>query len=489
MTTLAPVEFHQKCLKCNQLNASENYTCSCSDEPWTKEYRMLDVSYSLSPAQETLAAEALRQYDLNHPLGILQYVFVPHNEHLKAIDLKIGLTPFIPLNKLSESYGAEIFLKNEGDNLSGCFKDRETMMAALHSISIGKKKAVIYSSGNAAASAALFAAHLGFGLITCVGGNTYDEKINYIRARGSHVIRIGDEHTSFEEGYRLFAKMNRLGVFAQHGFDNWSVRNPYRILGDKTTAIEIIKQYEQHTGQTGAVPEYVVVPTGNGSCLTGIWRGFKELRRFGIIDSQPKMVSAAIKNASPVYKAWKKNITNRPAVCDLDQVTEKEKEMGSIILAEEGYDSVEATKAVIESGGLAMEITNGEIRAALIDLMSQETDIVLKHKVLPEPASLVTLAAIKKMQQQGVVSGSSAVVALLSGHGAKAQKLLHKMLRDHPDLQLVMDRIVDNRRSSARDFKGARTGTLLEVGTDLQEVKDAFTQLNQEIHAENILTV
>ncbi len=471
------MQFYQKCLKCNRINAAENYTCTCDEAEWTKEYRMIDVTYQLSPEEKARAVQSYQHYDLNDPRGILQYFFTPHWGQAGQIDLQVGLTPFFSLDHLSESYGPMICLKNEGENPSGCFKDRETVMAALHSLAKHKKKAVIYSSGNAAASASLFAAGLGFQLITCVAGDTYPEKVEYIRKKGSAVIRIGDEHTNYEEGYRLFAQLNDQGFFVENGFDNWSVRNPYRILGDKTTALEIVKQYRKTTGNTTAVPDYVVVATGNGSCLAGIWRGFTELKRLGIIEQCPKMVSAAIKNASPIYEAVQRRQTSRPVICNLDNVPESEKEIGSTILAEEGYDSVEATKAVLESGGLAMQVSRKEIKGALIDLMEQEEALALKQELLPEPASLVTLAAIKKMGKQKIVDRRSSAVAVISGHGAKAKKLLLKMLKKRPELQQTMQTIIQRRKSRRKPYIAPNKGRLINVEADIWELQNAFHEL------------
>lgn len=488
MTNITP-RFFQSCLQCNQSNYSQNYTCHCTDKPWAKEHRTVDVWYTLTPSEKKRAAMAIRNYDMEHPSGILQYVLTPHPEYRQKINLKIGLTPFIPLQHLGQMYGADLFLKDEGDNPGGSFKDRETAMAALHSLATGQKKAVIYSSGNAAASASLLAAHLGFRLITCVAGNTYPEKVNYIRQRGSDVILIGDSNTTFEEGYRLFAELNDDKTFVKNGFDNWSVRNPYRVIGDKTSAIEIMKQYEKETDVPGAVPEFVVVPTGNGSCLTGIWKGFKELKQLGIINRLPKMVSAAIKNASPVYKAWKEQIINRPAVCDLDLVSESDKQIGSTIVAEEGYDSMEATKALIESGGLAIEVSKKELRKALVDLLNREQDAVLHQHVLPEPASLATLAAIKTMKSREDISGRFSAVAFVSGHGVKAKDLLMKMLNGQPALQNVMNQIIQNRNDTRKPQTAAQQGELIYVSRETGALKNTFRQLTHSIHDKSIFSV
>ncbi len=472
------MRFYQACLKCGKLVSANNYTCTCGAEPWTKEYRILDVKCQLLEKERKAAVAAFKDFDLDHQKGILQYFFTPHSEFTDCVKLKVGLTSFFELPQLGAAFDARVFIKNEGDNPSGCFKDRETLMAALHSLAEGKRQIVIYSSGNAAASAALFADRLGLKLITCVAGDTYPEKIDYIQQRGAAVIRIGTKKTSFEEGYRLFAQLNEECFFVGKGFDNWSVRNPYRVIGDKTTAIEIVKQFRSQTGHMTGVPDYVVVSTGNGSCLAGIWRGFKELLNLGVIDRTPRMVSAAIKNASPVFKAYQKKLTGRPAVCTLEGVPEEDKEIGSIILAEEGYDSMEATKALFESGGLAVEVRKSGMRRALIDLLEKDQRTAIERRLLPEPASLVTLAAIKKMRQSNILHKSSTAVALISGHGAKARQLLMKMLRLRPRLQKVMQNIIDEYELDSNFPVASKKGQLVTVGLDLKKLRDAFTALS-----------
>lgn len=481
------MRFIQKCLKCNQIIKNDNYTCQCTDTNWRQEYRMMDINYRMTPSEKKEAIRSLEHYKMGDPQGILQYYFTPNREHAGEVKLKVGLTPFIELGHLSKKYDTGIYLKNEGANPSGCFKDRETLMAALHSKSLKKQKAVIYSSGNAAASAALFAAHLDFKLITCVAGDTYPEKINYIRERGSDVIVIGGPQTNYEEGYRLFAKLNSKGFFTENDFDNWSVRNPFRALGDKTTAIEIVKQYSEKVGEPWQVPDFVVVPTGNGSCLAGIWRGFKELKKLGVIEELPRMVSAAIKNASPVYKAFEHKMIHRPAICDLSDVDPRDMEIGSIILAEEGYDSVEATRALIESNGLAVEVNKRDIRNSLVDMLENERSELTERNLIPEPASLVTIAAIEKMRSKNILSDSSRTVALISGHGAKAKDLLMKLLIEKPDLQQLTEQIIEARKKDQKDYTNGKTGKLIKVNKSAEELEEAFRTLNSSLH-ESILS-
>lgn len=299
------IHSEKKCLYCGLINNSINYTCGCNDEEWFNEYRILDVKQILT--KEGL--EALRQsfcrYRFDHPDGIIQYAGIPFREYYPKELEPVGMTPLYHLKHLSVQYGVQTYIKNEGHNPSGCFKDRETLLALLNTRRRGLRHAVIYSSGNAAASAAIFAQKLNMQLITFVAGDTYPEKIEFIQEHGSDVIVVGDEHTNFETGFRLFAEINAKEVFAQNSFDNWSVRNPYRVHGDKTTALEILKQLNDNSIVIN-VPDYVIVPTANGSCLAGIWKGFLELKEAGVIKKLPKMVSAGIIHANPVSQAVKK---------------------------------------------------------------------------------------------------------------------------------------------------------------------------------------
>lgn len=222
-------------------------------------------------------------------------------------------------------------------------------------------------------------------LINFVPGDTYAEKITYIQKCGSDVVVLGKASTSFEEGFRLFVGLNEANVFEEAGFDNWAVRNPYRVQGDKTTAVEIARQLESQMHEP--IPDVVIVPSANGSNLAGIWEGFNELKHLGITDKLPRMVVAGIANANPICKAVRMQEQDVPVACDLSGLQEQDAKIGSIIVAEEGYDSVEAAKAVLESGGTAVEVGTHNIRKVMVRFLHRERRLALKHGVLPEPAS------------------------------------------------------------------------------------------------------
>ncbi len=472
------MDFQLKCMFCDSDYSLPDYCCDCKDKSWARRYRSLDVKIDAS-RYKSAAASSFADYNFKNEAGMLQYQLLPHLT--QNCDKTIGLTPLHYLSNFNFGPGY-IFMKDEGQNPSGCFKDRESMMCLLNSKAEKLENAVIYSSGNAAASAAVMVEGSNRQLITFVPGDTYPEKIEYIRNHGSDVIVIGDENTSFEEGYRLFSDINAERIFADSNFDNWSVRNPFRVQGDKTIAVEIVKQLSQHKGRA-KVPDYVVVPTANGSCLAGIWKGFVELYETGIIDKLPKMVSAGIKNASPVYKAVQQNKTDKPARCDLSKTDKDDAEVGSIILAEEGYDSIEAAKAVIESNGLAVELHASDIQKSLIEFLEKESKLALKYNILPEPASLTSLAALEKTENNVSFAGQNIFVAISTGHGLKAQQKIEELLSEKPNLQLPVRKIVAEREKNMTDA-GAQNGRVASARADSASVLESFFKLQNSFKDE-----
>ncbi len=468
------MEIQKRCLLCGEENDSLNYTCSCSTQPWAKEYRTLEVCLSLNASERKSIIQSTLNYQFDHPLGMLQYGGLPHRKQAPPDLDPVGMTGFHPLRHFGETAPGTIYVKNEGDNPSGCFKDRETLMCLLHMRSRDRHKAVIYSSGNAAASAAFFARQAGFSLVTFVAGDTYHEKIDYIQKQGSDVIVMGDESTNFEEGYRTFAKLNARGLFARQGYDNWSVRNPFRIHGDKATALEIVLQLGR---QKPEVPDYVIVPTANGCNLAGIWKGFKELNDLGLIDRLPRMVAAGVRHANPVAKAVSRRQVDVPQQCDLSPLDEDDHIIGSTIIAEEGYDSIQAAKAVLESDGFAVGITRQEVAKTLIHFLEKESDLALRESILPEPASLIALTAARKVQERKTSQEDHRIVSIITGHGLKAKSPLDELLNNRPELRKRTERLIQQKKQKT-NATSMEKGHCFHVNASVRTIRPLFNHLN-----------
>lgn len=465
------------CKLCHQPNHSLNYTCNCQKPGWANAYRTL--YHKITPDEiSELASDSFREYSFFNPRGMLQHKTLPVNSIAKNDYPTVGLTPLYELENLSQYYGAEIYLKDEGHNPSGCFKDRETVMCLQNSINKNITKATIFSSGNAAASAAYFTKRAGHKLITFVSGDTYPEKIDFIRRHGADVVVIGDQQTGFEDGYEIYSNLNAKNVFADQHYDNWSVNNPYRTEGDKTIALEIIKQFS--TDKKGThVPEYVIVPTANGSCLAGVWKGFKELHQAEVILRLPRMISVGIKNANPVAKAVAAEATEHPLSCDLSKTDEQDLEVGSVIVASEGYDSMEAAKAVLDSGGRAIELRRSDIQRALVEFLALEENLAIDNNILPEPAGLTSLAAIRKLKNKNSFSFSDCLVSIATGDGLKAEEMLCSLLSERPVLLQKVKHILNSKRRRENRLIAAK-GKKIKAEANTDSVIQSFSQLQQQ---------
>lgn len=467
------MNFTALCRYCHNESNSPSYTCSCKTDPWISAYRTLYIEAKAEDLHDH-GSESFHNYSLNHCRGMLQHTLLPNRDLATDPYPTVGLTPLYQLDNLSRHHGAAVHIKKEGDNPSGCFKDRETMMCLLNSKDRGNNKAVIYSSGNAAASAAYFSKRADHDLVAFVPGDTYTEKIHYIRNHSADVIVIGNNNTGFEDGYELFSRLNREGIFDDRGYDNWSVCNPYRVEGDKTMAIEIVKQLSEK--DTISVPDFVLVPTANGSCLAGIWKGFKELYNGGLISELPKMVSVGIDHANPVAKSVRLNETVRPVQCTPSQTKRDEVEVGSIIVAEKGYDSMEAAEAVIESGGEAMELYPSDIQEALVNFLELEGPSALEHHLLPEPAGLTSLAGIDRLLQNNDISSSDTLVSIATGDGLKAKRKLHSLITHRADLQEKVNQIMA-RKERLTSTNGTKPGKKINIPNNLEEIRSSFLEL------------
>lgn len=476
MTLLkTPLRYKTVCLYCGENFTSTNYNCNCSDRQWQKEYRTLTLEFDYQTQDIERIKKSFENYDLTHDLGMLQYKALPGLTFAKGNELTVGNTQLLPLQNLAGLLKSKTYIKVEGHNPSGCFKDRETMMCLLNSRKLGLESAVIYSSGNAAASAAVFAQHHQLHLVTFVSGDTYREKIDFITERGADVIVIGDDNTNFEEGYRIFCQINANNHFIKAGYDNWAVTNPYRTQGDKTTAVEIIRQLSQGH-KILKVPDYVVIPTANGSCMAGVYKGFKELFDLGVINSIPKMISVGIQNANPVAQAVLKQQYQTPESCDLSRVKAADAKIGSTILAEEGYDSIQAARAVEQTNGLALELTRNDIEEFYLLLLDKEADLMQEENILPEPASILSIAAVKKLAQQRTLNENDVVVSIVTGSGVKARRKINEIMSDQPEALKIVEQILIEKKKNQYP-KEKNKGREIRVSSQRKEVIAAFNKL------------
>jgi threonine synthase len=172
--------------------------------------------------------------------------------------------------------------------------------------------------------------------------------------------------------------------------------------GDKTEAYEIYKGLME-------IPDWVVVPTGNGSNLAGIWKGFKEMHDLGVTNKLPKLICVQVKGGDPIAKAFEQKkdssirVENPP-----DSIAEG-------IVAKDCYDATKALRALKESNGITVAVDDLEV----IEYMEM---LAGKEGVFVEPTSATTLAAVGKLRETYAIDKSDKIVCVLTGSGLKATK-------------------------------------------------------------------
>jgi threonine synthase len=305
--------------------------------------------------------------------------FLPVSEATPVVTLQEGGTPLLPASRLSERVGAAVWLKVEGANPTGSFKDRGMTVAISKALEEGAKAVVCGSTGNTSASAAAYAARAG---LTCAvlipEGYIALGKLAQALIHGARVLQI---RANFDVALDI---VRRLGDSAPVTVVN-SI-NPYRIEGQKTGAFEIVDVL-------GDAPHFHCIPVGNAGNITAYWKGYREYQDAGRASRLPRMLGFQAAGAAPIVEG--RPIDNPETVATAIRIGRPASWYG-------------ATAAAAESGGGIAAVTDDEILAAYRYLAQAES-------VFCEPASAASVAGLLKT---GVPPGST-VVCVLTGHGLK----------------------------------------------------------------------
>jgi len=305
--------------------------------------------------------------------------FLPVTDATPIVTLFEGATPLLPAPRLSERVGAEVFLKYEGLNPTGSFKDRGMTLAITKAVEEGAKAVVCASTGNTSASAAAYAARAGLQCVVLVPeGRIALGKMAQALAHGAQVVQI---RGNFDQALTI---VRELGDSAPVTVVN-SV-NPFRIDGQKTGAFEVVDAL-------GDAPDYHCIPVGNAGNITAYWKGYLEYKAAGLATRLPALLGFQAAGAAPIV---------------LGHVVDEPDTIATAIRIGNPASWFGATAAASESGGSITAVTDEEILAAYRYLAAEES-------VFCEPASAASVAGLIAV---GVPAGST-VVCVLTGHGLK----------------------------------------------------------------------
>ena len=307
-----------------------------------------------------------------------------------AVSLGEGNTPLVRSVNLRGAERVELYIKNEGQNPTGSFKDRGLSVAVSNAKVIKARTLICASTGNTSASASAYAARANMNSVVLVpSGKIASGKLMQAVAHGAKVVRV---QGNFDDSMKMVLDMvkERKDLYLVNS------ANPFRIEGQKTAAYEVF-------WQLGEVPDYVVLPVGNAGNISAYWKGFAEMLRWGITERAPKMIGVQASGAAPIADAFMKS---REKIEPLDSP----ETVASAIRIGNPISWRKAIRAVKESNGLFVTVTDAQIQEAQKELAQGEGLFV-------EPASAAPVAAMK-MMVDGIERGAR-VVCVATGNGLK----------------------------------------------------------------------
>ncbi len=311
--------------------------------------------------------------------------FLPVHDGMRIISLAEGNTPLIRLQNICKKLDqdVDIYVKFEGLNPTGSFKDRGMTMAVTQAVNEGSQAIICASTGNTSASAAAYAARAGIKAVVLIPeGKIALGKLAQAMMHGAHVIQI---QGNFDDGMRLVKE-----VAEQEPISIVNSINPYRLQGQKTAAFEIVDTL-------GFAPDYHCIPVGNAGNISAYWMGYQEYQKIGVTASSPIMCGYQAAGAAPFIQGAP--IAHPETVATAIRIGNPQ-------------SWEKAKNAQTESGGWFDALQDEEI-------LHTQKQLAEEEGVFCEPASATSLAGALRDIRQGKIKNHSRIVCTLTGNGLK----------------------------------------------------------------------
>ncbi|UCF45560.1 MAG: threonine synthase [Candidatus Bathyarchaeota archaeon] len=399
---------YQECINCGsryEINEIVYFCKKCGDQ--------LEIKYDHGKLARALKESEWR----NTPLSVWRYRdFMPINDFSKIVSLNEGGTGLHLCQRLGKHLGIrQLYVKNEGENPTGSFKDRGMTVGVTKALEFGIESVICASTGNTSASLAAYAAKAGLQCAVLIpSGKIAYGKLSQAMIYGAKVIQV---RGNFDQALDVVQKLSEKhrAIYLLNSI------NPFRIEGQKSLGYEICDQLNQEA------PDRVVVPVGNAGNISAIWKGFTEFHEFGLVETLPKMTGIQAAGSAPIAQAIKKGKDEIVPVAQPETIA-------TAIRIGAPVSWKKALKAIRKSHGTAEMVTDSEILDAQKMLAQVEGLFV-------EPASASSIAGLKKLIENGDVNEDERVVCVTTGHGLKdpdvAVKMSEKPIEVDAELEAV----------------------------------------------------
>ena len=368
--------------------------CSAIFEPYPPKYKCPKCGGLL---EYRLEYEKLKGIKLSGPFNFWRYhKFMPEVKNLAT--LGEGGTPLHEAKRLSKKIGIKkVLLKDETRNPTNSFRDRSAALMVSNALDLKYKAVVCATNGNLGASLAAYCAKYGLICHVIVPKLVDVGKLAQMLIYDAIIEEYGEiVDESIERAEKIVKETGWYQATAE--------LNPLVIEAQKTIAYEIVEQF--------GAPDWIMVSMGSGGTIYSLWKGFKELEKIGKINSPPKMVGVQAQGCSPIINEFlkAKRQKGKPSTHAL------------AILVKKPLQQKLAVKAIKESNGTAVSVSDQEIFIA-------EQEIAKLEGIFAEPASSATIAALKKLVDEGTMGKDEKAVCLITGSGLKATDVLQALTK------------------------------------------------------------
>ena len=376
---------HLQCVLCGATYdpGKIEYTC-----PACGPLGVLEVHYDYERIAQRISRVTLMND--NDPTFIRYRALLPVSySQIEVPALAIGGTPLYPVKRLRSHLGmGNLWLKDDSRNPSASLKDRASIVAVMRA---DGRTLACASTGNAASSLAVQAASVGLPCYIFVPYNAPRAKIVQLLMCGAAVFAV---QGSYDDAFDLCIEAcNTFGWYNRNtGY------NPYLVEGKKTVGLEIAEQLQWQ------VPDSVLVPTGDGCIISGVYRGFEDFYRLGMIDRIPRMIAVQAEGSPAIVRALEGDGIVRPYAAQTvaDGI--------SVSLPRNGAMAV---KVIRESGGFGITVSDQEILAA-------EKELAKLTGVFAEPSGAAGYAGLLRLLSEGRIERDERTVLLVTGSGLKS---------------------------------------------------------------------
>ncbi len=381
----------------------------------------LDISYDYASV-----ADKVRQTFCLPPTDMFHYqALLPGAVSPTPFPLRVGATPLYPVSRLGATIGLNhLYLKDDTVNPSASIKDRASAVVLRRAIDVGADVISAASTGNAGSSLACLAAALGMRAVIFVPATAPIAKLTQMMSFGAQVLAV---QGNYDDAFDLSLTASR-----EFGWFNRSTGyNAFTREGKKTCSYEIWQALD------GRVPDRLVVASGDGNLLSGIWKGWRDLHASGLIDRLPKIDCAQSTASDAICRTVRRLREQAEARIDWSTIEVDQVEASTLadsIAVDQPRDGLAAVQAVINSGGEAIAVADEEILLAI-------TEMARLTGVFAEPAAATPFAALKQMVANNTIGADEYVVCVVSGSGLKdianAQAVAGKPVVIEPSLAAV----------------------------------------------------